>query len=779
MNKRIISLCLALLLMLASASAAFSDIADSKLSQTASVLDALGIMQGVGGSRFDPGSALTRAQFCKLAVTAMGFTDVSAYGSYTIFPDVKNGHWAAQYINAAVRHPDLKKQSIIRGYADGTFGPDKTVSFGEACTMLLRMLGYTEEDIGPFWPADYIARAQLVGITEGVSITNPLGGINRGDAATMLLNTLGASMKGSESTLIDKTASSTVKNCILLATSETDATLAANEALFFENGAVAASPRKTAGTLDKSLIGVHGTVVIGKGSEKVVIGVVPNTYKTETFTVRSVAADRVSTDAQTLRPDADTSLYVARERAAGKYTEMWSSVQSGDTLTCYYDAYGALQLLAVLPTVSMVSDSTFVYGVATSVSIPQEYKIVKNGAQVDRSKLQKYDVVTLDAANKQALVSDARISGQYTAGGPTASYPQTVTLYGQSYTIPSNAAALFRDIRLKDYITLLFDTSGNVAAVYPRNMVSADMQGIVTGIKDTQATIATTNGLTIKVEIDTSDQNGTSGSTKSNDLVGHMVSIAQSAGGKAYLAAKPLTSRVNGSWSIADGKLGTSTVSPRVRVYEEVLFGAPLNAISVSDITMATVSSDQIRYTVTDSAGTVTDIVLGDVTGDSWVYGIGFDSSKNVNTENPIGKDEQGEDTYGTYTKHEVSLQHWDGSKTITNAYRVLSLTDRLNSTPIGVPKGYISSDDEAVISSLSTLSLTLVDTVDRAAFDGVSGVRTAKGYYPLADGIGVYATAQKEFISLQSAKNNYTTFRVYANKTAENGGKIRVIVAS
>ena len=40
MNKRIISLCLALLLMLASASAAFSDIADSKLSQTASVLDA-------------------------------------------------------------------------------------------------------------------------------------------------------------------------------------------------------------------------------------------------------------------------------------------------------------------------------------------------------------------------------------------------------------------------------------------------------------------------------------------------------------------------------------------------------------------------------------------------------------------------------------------------------------------------------------------------------------------------------------------------------------------
>ena len=36
----------------------------------AAVLDALGIMQGVGGGSFAPGKALTRAQFCKLAVTA-------------------------------------------------------------------------------------------------------------------------------------------------------------------------------------------------------------------------------------------------------------------------------------------------------------------------------------------------------------------------------------------------------------------------------------------------------------------------------------------------------------------------------------------------------------------------------------------------------------------------------------------------------------------------------------------------------------------------------------
>ena len=54
MKKRFVSLCLAGLIMVAPASAVFTDISDSRVSQTAAVLDALGIMQGVGGSSFAP-----------------------------------------------------------------------------------------------------------------------------------------------------------------------------------------------------------------------------------------------------------------------------------------------------------------------------------------------------------------------------------------------------------------------------------------------------------------------------------------------------------------------------------------------------------------------------------------------------------------------------------------------------------------------------------------------------------------------------------------------------
>ena len=342
MKKRFVSLCLAGLIMVAPASAVFTDISDSRVSQTAAVLDALGIMQGVGGGSFAPGKALTRAQFCKLAVTAMGVTDVSPYASYTIFPDVKHSHWAAPYINAAVRHPELKEKSIIRGYADGSFGPDKIVSYGEVCTMLLRMLGYKEEDVGPFWPVDYIAQAQAIGLTDGVTITDARAAVKRGDAAVLLLNALNTDKKGEEgSTLLDKVASSTVKDCILLETGKTHSGLAADAALFYEDGVVdAESPRKTAGTLDSSMIGVYGTIVIGKGSSKVAVGVIPNGNKTETYEVVNAAADRIVTTNGTLRPDRKTKLYISRDYAMDEYENVWANLQSGDTLTLYYNEYG-------------------------------------------------------------------------------------------------------------------------------------------------------------------------------------------------------------------------------------------------------------------------------------------------------------------------------------------------------------------------------------------------------------------------------------------------------
>lgn len=751
MKNRLLGLCIALTLILTPTAGAFSDISDNALAQSASVLDALGIMQGVGEDRFSPNSALTRAQFCKLVVTAMGVSDASAYGSYTIFPDVKSSHWAARYINAAVRHPELKKQAIIRGYADGTFGPEKSVTYGEVCTMLLRMIGYTEADIGPFWPADYIARAKELGLTTNVNISDPKAAVTRGNAAIMLINTLGAPLKDGESgNLLSKVASATVENCILLATSETDASLAADEAIFYENGTITETPRKTSGTLDKSLIGVYGTIVIGKGENKTAIGIVPNSNKIETHTVTNVAADGITTETQTIRPNRDTMLYVAREKKADTFANIWASVQGGDTLTCYYDTHGALQFMAILPTVTASDSSSFVYGMAGSANIPNEYKIIKNGVAINRSGIKKYDVVTIDAANHQAIVSDIKISGQYTKGGPTFNHPQSVELFGgQTYTISDRAASTFSNIKLNDHITLLFSAAGNVIAAYPKRDISADMEGIVTKVDGAKATVVLTNGLTITVTTSTAD---------AQNLLGRLVTISQQSGEQVELNVRSLNGKILGDWIIADGKLGKSAVSPNVRIYEEVFPDTALTPIKLSDLTAVSIPSNQIRYTIVDNAGTITSIILGDVTGDNWIYGLGYGSSKD--------------------NDNRVVIKYWDGEKTVSQEYRVTKLPDGLSGNPIGIPKGY-KAGNEVINNAFTKKTLEEVDNVSLSAFDGANGVRTKDGFYKLANNIGVYVTARDEFISLQSAKSNYTNFRLYANKSAEEGGQICMIIAS
>lgn len=771
MKKRFISLCLTLALTAAPAGAAFSDISSGSLQQTASILGSLGIMQGTGNNRFEPNRPLTRAEFCKLAVTAMGIDDASPYASYTIFPDVHASHWAARYVNAALRHPDFKDNYIIRGYADGTFGPDRQLTYGEVCTMLLRMLGYKESDIGPFWPADYIAQANALGLTQGVSIKDAKTPVTRADAATMLLNTLGTSTRsdGQEgSPLISRVSSSTVENCILLETSETDSSLAADEALFYENGTLSA--RKTAGKLDRSLIGVYGTLVIGKKGDNVAVGVVPDTAsRQETYEVVNAAADRIVTKTGAFRPNRDTPTYLSRDSSAEdsklkSLAEVWSSILPGDTLHAYYNEYGSLALLAVLPGTSISHANTFVYGIATSANIPSEYKIVKNGAVIDPSGLKKYDVVTLDAANRQALVSDTRVSGRYSEGGPTVSYPQEVKVYGNSFRISDSAAAFFKDMKLKDYITLLFDADGNVAAAYPRSTVSADMQGIVTAIDESnKATVTLTNGITLRnMDIDKLE--------KPTALMGRLVSVSTN-GDKAVLTRRTLSGKTSGEWSLSDGKLGTKPVSSRVNVYEEVLSGAPLSRIALSDISLAKVPSSDIRYTVTDSAGTITTVILGDVTGDSWLYGMGYGERI---------KDDTDPDTY---KEEKVVLRYWDADANDTKyqkKFLVSVLPKGLTGGPIAVPKGYPEDTTGIINPSLDIKKLKLIDTVDRTAFDGASGVRTKDGYYALADQLGIYDTENRDFIAtLQSAKSNYTKFALYANDTAEDGGKIRIITVS
>ena len=209
MKKKFLSLLLSAALVLAMvlpASAAFTDITDSQLQKQVSVLQMLGVIGGTSASTFSPNGTLSRAQFCKMAVVLLGReNEEPLYRNRTIFPDVKSNHWARGYINLAVsvdvggstgeNGQTTGGVKLIRGMADGTFQPDRAITYAEAVTILMRVLGYSDTDAGMNWPTGYLQLAAKLKVTEGLGSLNANSSLTRAQAATMFYQALFAKTK--------------------------------------------------------------------------------------------------------------------------------------------------------------------------------------------------------------------------------------------------------------------------------------------------------------------------------------------------------------------------------------------------------------------------------------------------------------------------------------------------------------------------------------------------------------------------------------------------------
>lgn len=217
MKNRILAGLLALLLCLGIVGAAgtaagaqtFSDVSDPDTSDAVVVLSGLGIVSGYSDGSYHPSAALTRAQFCVLAVLAEGHGDQVRGSAYrTLFSDLPASHWAAPYVNLA------QSEGLVSGCGNGTFGPDDPVTMGQAVTIVLRLMGYSTGDVGPFWPQDYMENAAALGLTDGISKTGSQA-IDRGKAALLLYRMLrGTTRDGRD--CISALAAGTVEDAVVL-----------------------------------------------------------------------------------------------------------------------------------------------------------------------------------------------------------------------------------------------------------------------------------------------------------------------------------------------------------------------------------------------------------------------------------------------------------------------------------------------------------------------------------------------------------------------------------
>ncbi len=169
--------------------ATFTDVKGTKYQEAVDLLTKLKIVNGRTTDTFVPGDAVKRSEMAKMLVVAMGKeADAEKSKGKTKFPDVSEKHWASGYINVAT------ELGLIKGYPDGTFAPEDTVSYVESIAMLLRALNY--EDVDKLaWPDGYVERAKNIKLTNNVTISNSGDGAIRGNVAILVWNTLKSNVR--------------------------------------------------------------------------------------------------------------------------------------------------------------------------------------------------------------------------------------------------------------------------------------------------------------------------------------------------------------------------------------------------------------------------------------------------------------------------------------------------------------------------------------------------------------------------------------------------------
>ena len=157
---------------------------DEALARAQEVLKKAGIITGYSADSedFKVEKNVKRSEFATMIVKAMGL-EASAKALATIptgFKDVPTNHWANGYIAVA------KQQGFVNGYTDGTFRPDRQISYQDMATMLTIALGQAE--VGTVYPAGYVVKAQQLGLFNDVNVPAYTDMATRGNVFKMLYN---------------------------------------------------------------------------------------------------------------------------------------------------------------------------------------------------------------------------------------------------------------------------------------------------------------------------------------------------------------------------------------------------------------------------------------------------------------------------------------------------------------------------------------------------------------------------------------------------------------
>ncbi len=530
--KKLTSFILSLVMLLGISVTSFANVAkdtsDSAYKEAIELLGALEIMVGDKDTgAFRPNDTIKRSEFAKVAVTSMGMGDVAeGFNHPTQFPDVVENHWANGYINVAAN------QGIVIGDDQGNFRPDDTITYAEAVTVLVRLIGHTPaaEKKGGF-PTGYVTVATQTGITKNAVASNN-SAVLRGMVAQLCANTLVT--KKMEQTSFGSDEAYQVVDKTLLGDE------LSTEIIYDQVTAVGVSSISGSSTLknneikiknevyevaDKALsqarnllgFNVEAYVQEGENGDKTLILAREQKGKNASVKINAQNIEKVSDDTkitveywENKESDKDTKEAIISSEAKYLYNGQAISYNSEElkpeagSLTLldlnrddvydvvFIEEYENYVVEEVIASSNRITDK---YGKSSLVLDSKDetvkFVITRAGQEIKITDLNEWDVLSV-AKSKDSSIVIVEVTSEKVTGKITEKHGDKFVIDGKEYGVAANYK---EEIKLNDEGTFYLDKDGNIAAVDAESSLSSNYAYLT----DADVTTGFDKKLTIKV----------------------------------------------------------------------------------------------------------------------------------------------------------------------------------------------------------------------------------------------------------------------------------------
>ena len=363
---------------------------------------------------------------------------------------------------------------------------------------------------------------------------------------------------------------------------------------------------------------------------------------------------------------------------------------------------GSTILLSSLEGPFVASESTVLPFVPASV--------YRNDKVSGSAELNKYDVYYYSESLKTLWVYTRRAAGRITEVSPSASAPASITVAGTSYTLGSTAIASqvssLNGGGVGQVVTLLLGMNNVAAGIITGEEADEVFYGVVQSSarnlidEDNSADVLQTvkvlctDGLAREVNVDKS----------LNFPAGWLVEVRVSPEGESV--EKIDERSVSGTVNENATALGDMALADDVQILDTST-GGVAGTVRPSRLSGVTLSDLDVRYYTVNDAGQINRLILNDVTGDLWSYGV-LDDVKNLamnysDLKSLVTSIAAGDSTSGTTTTTGTTTGTatggTDGSgstsdtTTVTGATAVDRLSNLLVPTTSEILWGIVSGD--------------------------------------------------------------------------------------